>query len=211
MPAKDGGGQRRQSKGDPRIRFRQGKGLQGWQQLHRARLHMRVTGNPGRLRRTPSLPAACRWHGSSLGTRPPLPPDSQLTAPPAPAQVEMQPPARHFWSWQTGSQWAEWSGAGAAPTLAQLLLCSAIAVPHSRAQRAPAPQLCRGPADALQDTWPQGSPAQMRCRSQRRGLAASQLPVPTAARSPPHSLGGGGIFSWLASACQLEYKGIICL
>lgn len=94
--------------------------------------------------------------------------------------------------------------------------CSATAVPRGQDRRAPAPQLCRS--------------LPMLCRAHSpvapqhgHGAGAGEegwlpdgwlcpaLPVPGAACSPPRSLGGGGIFSWLAPACQLEYKGIIFL
>lgn len=63
---------------------------------------------PWQAKACPSLPAACRWHGLSPGTSPPLPPDSWLTARPAPAQIEIRPPDRHPGPRQPGLQRAEW-------------------------------------------------------------------------------------------------------
>lgn len=86
---------------------------------------MKVTGNPGVLRDTPALPAACHGHSSFPSVSPPLPPKSQLTAPLALPWIQAHP-----WPRQTSLQWAARSGADTVLTLAWFFQCLATVVPH---------------------------------------------------------------------------------
>lgn len=114
----------------------------------------------------------------------------------------MQPPAM--------ANWVEQSGVGTMPTLARLLLCSATTVTHGQAQRhgfaragEPLPMLCR--------THSPAAPRHGRGAGARGEGWLPAVPCPVLPAFLPAAWVEVAFFSLLASACQLEYKGIIFL
>lgn len=128
----------------------------------------------------------------------------------------MQRPAQSPWPWQTGLQWAEWSGAGTAPTLAQLSRAQPPRFPVAKTgepQHHSFAEACQCSAGHTAPWLPSMDMVQepeKRAGCQPAGCARHCL-CPVLPALLPAAWVEVAFFSWLAPACQLEYKGIIFL